>query len=107
MSGFGKDLLPSASSDEEPEPKESDSDGIGGFLNKIDGMANDAKVDVTDMVNDALNGAADKLADALGISQWYSFHVMNVCQGDFAPNVTVSGAWYNTTNCTAREPGGT
>ena len=61
----------------------------------------------TDRLNDLLNGAADKLADELGISQWYSFHVMNVCQGDFAPNVTVSGAWYNTTNCTAREPGGT
>lgn len=107
MSGFGKDLLPSASSDEEPEPKESDSGGGGGLLNSIGDNLNDFRDDATDMVNDALNGAADKLADELGISQWYSFHVMNVCQGDFAPNVTVSGAWYNTTNCTAREPGGT
>ena len=107
MSGFGKDLLPSASSDEEPEPKESDSGGIGGFLDRAGDKANDVKDDATDRLNDLLNGAADKLADELGISQWYSFHVMNVCQGDFAPNITVSGAWYNTTNCTAREPGGT
>ena len=106
MSGFGKDLLPSGSSDEEPGPKESGG-GLGGFLDGLGDKADDLKDDVTDKVNDALNDAADKLADELGISQWYSFHVMNVCQGDFASNVTVSGAWYNTTNCTAREPGGT
>lgn len=107
MSSFGKDLLPTGTSEDEPEATESDRGGIGGFLDDLGDKADDLKDDVTDKVNDALNDAADKLADTLGISEWYSFHVMNVCKGDFAPNATVPGAWYNTTNCTAREPGGT
>ncbi|RYO75491.1 hypothetical protein DL766_009390 [Monosporascus sp. MC13-8B] len=103
MSGFGKDLLPTETSEEAaPEPTR---DGFLGFIDDVGDKADDLKDEITDKVGDALDNAADKLADALGISQWYSFHIMNVCEGDFAPNATEVGAWYNTTNCTAREPG--
>ncbi|KAI8623443.1 actin cortical patch SUR7/pH-response regulator pali [Xylariaceae sp. FL1651] len=43
---------------------------------------------------------ADKLAKEIGVQQWYSLHVMDVCQGNFAPNATTSGAEYNVTSCT-------
>ncbi|KAJ2903741.1 uncharacterized protein MKZ38_009393 [Zalerion maritima] len=46
------------------------------------------------------NDAADKLADKLGIHQWYSLHVMNICQGAFTPNATAVGAGYHVSGCT-------
>ncbi len=44
---------------------------------------------------------ADKLADDLGIKQFYSLHAMDTCEGYFTPNATTPGAGYNVTNCTA------
>jgi hypothetical protein len=46
------------------------------------------------------NDIADKLAGALGIHQFYSFHVMDICRGNFSPNTTAAGATWNVTNCT-------
>ncbi|KAH8889956.1 hypothetical protein GQ53DRAFT_868302 [Thozetella sp. PMI_491] len=43
---------------------------------------------------------ADKLSEEIGIQQWYSLHVMNICQGTFTPNATAPGAAYNVTSCT-------
>ncbi|RYP55855.1 hypothetical protein DL771_012322 [Monosporascus sp. 5C6A] len=103
MSYFGKGLLPTETS-EEPAP-EPTRDGFLGFIDDVGDRADDLRDQVTDKIGDALDSAADRLADALGISEWYSFHIMNACEGNFAPNATEVGAWYNTTNCTAREPG--
>ena len=103
MSNFGQDLLPTETSEEAaPEPTR---DGFLGFIDDVGDEVDDLRDQVTDAVGDALDSAADELADALGISQWYSFHIMSACEGNFAPNATEVGAWYNTTNCTAREPG--
>ncbi len=113
MSYFGKDLLPTETSAEPSKPTETQRGGLGGLIDGLGDAADDIgdavddiQDDVTDEFNDLINNAADKLADTLGISQWYSFHIMNTCEGDFAPNATVPGSWYNTTNCTARAPGG-
>lgn len=110
MSYFGKDLLPTSTSSGAPEPTETNSGGLEGWFDDlgddIGDAADDIEGEITDQLNDIINDAADKLAETLGISQWYSFHIMNTCEGDFAPNTTVTGAWYNTTNCTAREAGG-
>ncbi|KAI1207645.1 actin cortical patch SUR7/pH-response regulator pali [Annulohypoxylon truncatum] len=43
---------------------------------------------------------AGKLVKDIGIQQWYSVHVMDVCQGSFIPNSTAPGSEYNVTNCT-------
>lgn len=56
------------------------------------------------IVNDVGNDAADKLADELGIDQFYTIHIMDLCQGDFEPNATASGAWMNVTECTSESP---
>lgn len=53
-------------------------------------------------LNNVGNNIANKLADDLGIREWYSLHLMAMCEGDYAPNATAKGASFNTTNCTNR-----
>ncbi|KDN66544.1 putative SUR7 protein [Colletotrichum sublineola] len=96
MSTLGYNLIPTAT--EEADPAST----TDGFLDRfVDGISDR----VSDILNDLGNDVADRLADELGISEWYSLHLMDVCQGDFAPNVTVSNAWFNVTNCTHPSPG--
>lgn len=52
------------------------------------------------IIGDVGDDVADKLADELGIEQFYTLHIMDLCQGDYAPNATAPGAWMNVTNCT-------
>ncbi|KAI0890192.1 uncharacterized protein GGS22DRAFT_194366 [Annulohypoxylon maeteangense] len=92
MSDFGHDLIPtSTSSGSQPSSTSSLWDDLQGAI--------------TDQLNDIIGDIADELSKELGISQWYSLHVMTACEGNFAPNATSQGAWYNTTNCTAQSPG--
>ncbi|KAI0176059.1 hypothetical protein GGR52DRAFT_342856 [Hypoxylon sp. FL1284] len=102
MSDFGHDLIPTpTSSGSQPSATDDDSsiwDQIGDDLQ-------DLGQDITDELNDIANDVADQLSHELGISQWYSLHVMVACEGNFAPNATSPGAWYNTTNCTKQSPG--
>ncbi|KAI1498734.1 actin cortical patch SUR7/pH-response regulator pali [Biscogniauxia marginata] len=101
MSNFGHDLIASATSSS-PEPTAT---GDGSFWDDIENGLNDIGDGITDGLNDIANDYADRLAEELGISQWYSLHIMTACEGDFAPNATTPGAWYNTTNCTTQQPG--
>lgn len=47
-----------------------------------------------------LNDLADKLASELGIEQWYSLHLMDMCEGTYKPNATSKGASKNISSCT-------
>ncbi|KAI0007998.1 hypothetical protein F4779DRAFT_589021 [Xylariaceae sp. FL0662B] len=102
MSNFGHDLVPSQTSSA-PQPTATDDGGFG--LDDIQDSLNDIGNEISDQLGDIADDFADKIAEELGISQWYSVHVMTVCQGDFAPNATTPDAWYNTTTCTAQAPG--
>ncbi|KAI1384886.1 uncharacterized protein F4822DRAFT_416612 [Hypoxylon trugodes] len=102
MSNFGHDLIPTSTSSGS-QPTATDSDGFG--WDDIENGLDDIEGEITDQLNDIANDVADKLSEKLGISQWYSIHIMTACEGNFAPNATSSGAWYNTTNCTAQSPG--
>ena len=42
---------------------------------------------------------ADKLAKELGIKQWYSLHLMDLCEGTYTPNATEKGANLNVSTC--------
>ncbi|GAW14394.1 hypothetical protein ANO14919_037960 [Xylariales sp. No.14919] len=101
LSHFGQDLVATpASSDVKP------SETTGSSL--WDQLADDARGlggDITDGINNITNEVADKVTEELGISQWYSLHVMTLCEGMFSPNASDPGAWYNLTNCTAQKPG--
>ncbi|EFX05991.1 hypothetical protein CMQ_4060 [Grosmannia clavigera kw1407] len=46
--------------------------------------------------------AANRMTVLLGISEFYTLHVMNSCEGSFSPNVTAPNNWRNVTNCTSQ-----
>lgn len=77
-----------------------DRGGIGGFIDDLsDG--------VTEFINDLGNNIVDHFSDELGISQWYSIHLMTMCSGDYAPNATDPDANHNVTSCTKQKPAST
>lgn len=72
-------------------------DGDGGFL---DSLINDAQGEINDLINDA----TEDIANALNISDFYSVHIMNYCEGLFEPNSTLAAengtkVHKNTTYC--------
>ncbi|TDZ47212.1 SUR7 family protein pun1 [Colletotrichum trifolii] len=71
----------------------------------VEGLLGGITDEVQDLVNDITSDIADRLANELGIYEWYSLHLMDVCQGDFAPNVTAPNPWLNVTKCTQPRPG--
>jgi hypothetical protein len=99
MSTLGHNLLPTPTTTKGPTQTSS---GLGGLFSSV--LKN-----ITDTIDGGLNSIgndiADKLAHELGIQQWYSLHLMDACEGNFAPNASTVGAWFNVTNCTAQKPG--
>lgn len=75
-------------------------DGIGSIAASATSALGSRESEAVGILNDLGNDVADGLSSALGIEQFYSFHVTNLCQGDYAPNATASGSWLNTTACT-------
>jgi general stress protein CsbA len=63
---------------------------------KVDDLGDDAKGKINDIAGDIIGD----IADELGVSDWYSLHVMNACWGGFGPNATTSHFQLNVTNCT-------
>ncbi|KAI8954051.1 actin cortical patch SUR7/pH-response regulator pali [Xylaria longipes] len=108
LSNFGHDLVPTPT---KAEPKPSQTSG-GSLFDQIEDGArglgqdiSDGINNITDGINNITDGLADKITKELGISQWYSLHIMTACEGMFSPNASSPGAWYNLTNCTAQQPG--
>jgi hypothetical protein len=50
-------------------------------------------------VNGILNNVADKLAKELGIKQFYSLHLLDLCEGYYSPNASVAHPKKNVTQC--------
>jgi hypothetical protein len=103
-SGLGQNLINIGNDDDEPTPTDSSlCDGIGGFLGRTCTSATAAidslQSDIADRVNDIGNEVADELADRLGIHEFYSLHALTICEGDYAPTATTSGADRNVTEC--------
>ncbi|RMZ78436.1 hypothetical protein DV737_g3885, partial [Chaetothyriales sp. CBS 132003] len=72
------------------------SDGDDGLLSTL---TNDLEADI----NSLLDKAADEVADALNLTDFYSVHIMNYCQGFFEPNSTARHASKNTTFCSSKK----
>lgn len=68
------------------------------------GLAGSVQSAAASILGDVGDDVADRLADELGISQFYTVHIMDMCQGDYAPNATANGAWMNLTECTSESP---
>lgn len=75
----------------------------GGKLSSIEASATalvgSVESEAASILNDIGNDIADKLSSELGIDQFYSVHVMDLCQGEFEPNATNPHATMNITEC--------
>jgi hypothetical protein len=59
--------------------------------------AKEAAKELLGDINDIANNATEEVLDDLRVAQWYSLHVMTLCQGDMDRNITL--------NCTERRGG--
>ena len=99
---IGRNILDKAKDDDKDSGK--GGSGKDGPLGDLKNWWDDAKDDAKDKIDDIKSGAADKLASKLGISQWYSLHVMDSCEGNWSPNATDLSPSLNVTNCTSSSP---
>lgn len=100
-------------STDDPEPSATAASGTampsetGGFRNWLSDKANNITDKLSDKFDDfkddLQDSAADRLAEALGIQEWYSLHLLDMCIGNYAPNATEEGASKNTTQCTQKK----
>ncbi|KAF5006193.1 hypothetical protein FDECE_7416 [Fusarium decemcellulare] len=100
MSMLGHNLL-DVDSDASTEDNNDDDDS---FFDKVTDKWDEVKDDIKGKINNITGDIADELADTLGVSEWYSIHVMTTCDGSYKPNATSPGAGYNVTNCTESAP---
>ncbi|KJZ79282.1 hypothetical protein HIM_01433 [Hirsutella minnesotensis 3608] len=75
-----------------------------GALGELEAWWDSKKKDAKDKVNEVAGSLTDRLTDKLGVSDWYSLHIMDSCQGMFAPDPTALNPTLNTTNCTVSSP---
>lgn len=87
MTGLGQDILDSSNGD-------SGSDG-----NPLTNILDNAKDGIKDIINDIAGDVIDEVTEKMGISDWYSLHVMTACFGAFKPNASAPNAGLNTTGC--------
>ncbi|KAK2606124.1 hypothetical protein QQS21_003519 [Conoideocrella luteorostrata] len=90
--------------DKKSTDKGKDGDKKGGLLGDVKDWWDDKKGDAKDKINDVTGHIADKLAKKIGVSEWYSLHVMDSCEGFYAPNTTAPNPGFNITNCTSSGP---
>ncbi|UNI21846.1 hypothetical protein JDV02_007798 [Purpureocillium takamizusanense] len=78
--------------------------GDDGVLGSVKGWIDDKKDAAKDKINDVTGNVADKLAGKLGISEWYSLHIMDSCDGSFSPSPTAEDVTLTVTNCSSASP---
>lgn len=98
---LGRDLLrsktPSPTSSARPSPT-----SIGSFLT---GTLKNITDDIKDEVNELVGDAVGKLAKEIGIKQFYSLHLMDMCEGNYGNGTVTKGEVLadlekNVTDCT-------
>jgi len=100
-STLGHELIPTPTTD---SGSTATATSVGSFFSSLAHNATDEIEgelgELADDLNDIVGDVADKLAGELGISQWYSIHLMDMCEGMYKPNATEKGAHKNITHCT-------
>ncbi len=92
-STLGHDLIPTTTTSSGSTPTAT---SIGSF---VSGLVHNVTGEIEGDFNDIVGDVADKLAKKLGIHQWYSLHLMDLCYGEYKPNATEKGANKNVTKC--------
>jgi hypothetical protein len=67
---------------------------------QVSSTINGIAANISSQLNGAESQYIDQLAAQVGLRQWYSLHVMDICEGWYSPSATALGASYNTTKCT-------
>ncbi|KAI5464570.1 actin cortical patch SUR7/pH-response regulator pali [Mariannaea sp. PMI_226] len=98
---IGHDLLKTDTKDDSSNDDDNDDDGLLGWAkDKFDDIKDDVKDEIKQAINNITGEVADHWASALGIKEWYSLHVIDLCEGNYKPNATASGAGFNVSKCT-------
>lgn len=105
VSRIGYDIIGGGDSDEANTEEQEDNDEDNSLWDDIKDTWDDAKETLVDEVNDLIGGVAGDLAETIGISEWYSLHVMDACEGNYSPNSTDENASLNITECTGSQAG--
>ncbi|CZR62557.1 uncharacterized protein PAC_12454 [Phialocephala subalpina] len=92
-STLGHELIPTATTSSTPTATATSISSW--FSNLAHNVTNEIEGDLDSIIGDV----ADKLAKELGIKQWYSLHLMDMCEGNYAPNATKKGASLNVSTC--------
>lgn len=73
---------------------------VGGVATAAGAAATEAVGQGLDALKDIQNDLADQLAKKLGIKEFYSIHLVDLCQGDFTPKATDPEATFDVKECT-------
>ncbi|KIM93186.1 hypothetical protein OIDMADRAFT_88561, partial [Oidiodendron maius Zn] len=90
-STLGYNLISTTSSDSGSTPS------LGSILGSI---PRDLRSSVSNDIDGIIGDVTDKLAAELGIQQWYSMHLMDMCEGSYTPDATAPRARQNVSSCT-------
>lgn len=104
VSRIGYDILGGGDSNE-ANTEDNNNDDDGSFWDDIKDTWDDAKETVVDEINNLVGDYAGDLAETIGISEWYSLHVMDACEGNYKPNSTADDVSLNITDCTGSQAG--
>ncbi|KAM3066669.1 hypothetical protein ACMFMG_002381 [Clarireedia jacksonii] len=80
-----------------PSSSASTSDPLGALGSAFSGILNNITSGIDGAINGAESGVFDTIANALGVSEIYTFHLQNICQGKLADNA----AGYTIANCSS------
>ena len=72
----------------------------GGLLGDLKGAIGDTKNGIENELKELKDKTTGEITKALGIPEWYSLHVMNICEGSYTLNPTDNSAALNTSKCT-------
>lgn len=100
-SALGQQAIREIASGQSPTTTSGSEGAIGSLIASATALLPSAvATEASSILGDIGSSVADELAGELGISEFYSIHAMDFCEGQFAPNASTVGASHNVTNCT-------
>lgn len=94
-STLGHNIIPTTTTTSGATPT-----SVGSFFSSLaHNITSTVEGDLESIANEVVGDVADKLAAELGIHQFYSLHLMDLCEGSYKPNATAKHASKNVTKC--------
>ena len=96
---IGQNILKS-----DTKPKDKGKSDDNSIFDDIRDKWHDVKDDAKGKINGIAGDVIGDFAEKLGVSEWYSVHIMNSCEGNYGRDATTDNFKLNVTNCTASTP---